>query len=102
MIAIISAMSMLIGAFGALMQNSVKRILAYSSISNVGFALIGIAAGEEKSARHRVSGLHGDLRGRHTRHLRRRPRAAPRAASRWTKCRTSTASASSSPASRSA
>jgi NADH-quinone oxidoreductase subunit N len=49
-IAIISAMSMLIGAFGALVQNSVKRILAYSSISNVGFALIGIAAGKEAGA----------------------------------------------------
>jgi NADH-quinone oxidoreductase subunit N len=49
-IAIISAMSMLIGAFGALVQNSVKRILAYSSISNVGFALIGIAAGKEIGA----------------------------------------------------
>jgi NADH-quinone oxidoreductase subunit N len=46
-IAIISALSMLIGAFGALMQNSIKRILAYSSISNVGFALIAIAAGAE-------------------------------------------------------
>lgn len=45
-IAIISAASMLIGSFGALMQNNVKRILAYSSISNVGFALIGVAAGE--------------------------------------------------------
>jgi NADH-quinone oxidoreductase subunit N len=44
-IAIISALSMLIGAFGALTQNSIKRILAYSSISNVGFALIAIAAG---------------------------------------------------------
>ena len=49
-IAIISALSMLIGAFGALMQNSIKRILAYSSISNVGFALIGIAAGAEQRA----------------------------------------------------
>ncbi len=46
-VAIISAMSMLIGAFGALMQTNVKRILAYSSISNVGFALIGVAAGPE-------------------------------------------------------
>ncbi len=45
-VAIISAASMLIGAFGALLQNNVKRILAYSSISNVGFALIGVAAGE--------------------------------------------------------
>lgn len=49
-IAIIAALSMLIGAFGALLQNSIKRILAYSSISNVGFALIGIAAGAETGA----------------------------------------------------
>ena len=49
-LAIISALSMLIGAFGALMQNSIKRILAYSSISNVGFALIGVAAGAEQGA----------------------------------------------------
>jgi NADH-quinone oxidoreductase subunit N len=49
-IAIIAALSMVIGAFGALAQNSVKRILAYSSISNVGFALIGIAAGAEDGA----------------------------------------------------
>ena len=49
-VAIIAALSMLVGAFGALMQNSIKRILAYSSISNVGFALIGIAAGAESGA----------------------------------------------------
>lgn len=49
-LAIISAASMLVGAFGALVQNSIKRILAYSSISNVGFAIIGIAAGAEKGA----------------------------------------------------
>lgn len=44
-IAIIAAASMLVGSFGALAQNSVKRLLAYSSIANVGFALIGVAAG---------------------------------------------------------
>lgn len=49
-IAIIAALSMLIGAFGALAQNSIKRILAYSSIANVGFALIGVAAGVEVGA----------------------------------------------------
>lgn len=49
-IAIIAASSMLIGAFGALRQNSIKRILAYSSISNVGFALIGVAAGADAGA----------------------------------------------------
>jgi NADH-quinone oxidoreductase subunit N len=49
-IAIISALSMIIGAFGALMQNNLKRLLAYSSINNVGFALIGIAAGDKIGA----------------------------------------------------
>jgi NADH-quinone oxidoreductase subunit N len=49
-VAILSAMSMLIGAFGALRQTSLKRILAYSSISNVGFALIAVAAGPEAGA----------------------------------------------------
>jgi len=47
---IVSALSMLVGAFGALMQNSIKRILAYSSISNVGFALIGVTAGAQDGA----------------------------------------------------
>jgi NADH-quinone oxidoreductase subunit N len=49
-VSIIAAASMLVGAFGALVQNNVKRILAYSSISNVGFALIGVAAGAEIGA----------------------------------------------------
>ena len=46
-LAIISAASMLIGAFGALNQDNIKRLLAYSSIGNMGFALIAVAAGEE-------------------------------------------------------
>ncbi|MAI89455.1 NADH-quinone oxidoreductase subunit NuoN [Ponticaulis sp.] len=46
-ILIISGASMLIGAFGALRQNNMKRILAYSSIGNMGYALIALAAGEE-------------------------------------------------------
>jgi NADH-quinone oxidoreductase subunit N len=46
-VAILSAASMLIGAFGALAQNNLRRILAYSSISNVGFVLIGVAAGAD-------------------------------------------------------
>ncbi len=37
--------SMLLGAVGAIGQSNVKRLLAYSSINNVGFALIGLAAG---------------------------------------------------------
>ena len=37
--------SMIVGAFGALQQRKVKRLLAYSSIGHVGYMLIGIGAG---------------------------------------------------------
>ena len=36
--------SMALGSFAAIGQTNVKRLLAYSSIGNVGFALIGLAA----------------------------------------------------------
>ena len=36
--------SMFVGAVGAIGQSTVKRLLAYSSINNVGFMLIGLAA----------------------------------------------------------
>lgn len=49
-IAVIAAASMLIGAFGALAQNNIKRLLAYSSIANIGYALIAIAVGPELGA----------------------------------------------------
>jgi len=41
----VSIASMLLGAVGAIGQSNVKRLLAYSSINNIGFALIGLAAG---------------------------------------------------------
>lgn len=37
--------SMLVGAFGALQQKKVKRLLAYSSIGHVGYMLIGLTTG---------------------------------------------------------
>ncbi|MEZ0242479.1 MAG: NADH-quinone oxidoreductase subunit NuoN [Sphingomonas sp.] len=40
--------SILLGAFGAIGQKNIKRLLAYSSINNVGFALIGLAAGTQQ------------------------------------------------------
>ncbi|NQW01707.1 MAG: NADH-quinone oxidoreductase subunit NuoN [Rhodospirillales bacterium] len=43
----ISMASMLLGAFAALSQTNIKRLMAYSSIGHVGYALIGIAAGTE-------------------------------------------------------
>jgi NADH-quinone oxidoreductase subunit N len=39
--------SIVLGAVGAIGQSNIKRLLAYSSINNVGFALIGVAAGTE-------------------------------------------------------
>lgn len=41
----LSALSMAVGAFAALRQDNIKRLLAYSSIGNMGFALVGLAAG---------------------------------------------------------
>jgi len=40
-----SLLSIIIGAVAAIGQSNIKRLLAYSSINNVGFALIGLAAG---------------------------------------------------------
>ncbi|MBU6234779.1 MAG: NADH-quinone oxidoreductase subunit NuoN [Alphaproteobacteria bacterium] len=44
-VGIIAAASMTVGAFAAIVQTSIKRLLAYSSIGNIGYALVGIAAG---------------------------------------------------------
>ena len=41
----ISLISFVVGAFGGLVQKDVQRLLAYSSIANIGYALLGIAAG---------------------------------------------------------
>jgi len=41
----IAIASMLIGSFAAIGQTNIKRLMAYSSIGNVGYALIGLAAG---------------------------------------------------------
>ncbi len=41
----IAIASMLIGSFAAIGQRNIKRLMAYSSIGNVGYALIGLAAG---------------------------------------------------------
>ena len=43
-VSVVAIASMLLGAAGAIGQTNIKRLLAYSSINNVGFALIGLAA----------------------------------------------------------
>jgi NADH-quinone oxidoreductase subunit N len=44
---VLSVASMLIGAFGAIGQSNIKRLMAYSSIGHVGFLLTGFVAGGE-------------------------------------------------------
>jgi NADH-quinone oxidoreductase subunit N len=46
-IIVVALMSIIIGAVGAIGQQNLKRLLAYSSINNIGFILIGLAAGTE-------------------------------------------------------
>lgn len=43
--------SMLLGSFAAIGQRNFKRLMAYSAISQMGFALIGLAAGTEEGVR---------------------------------------------------
>ena len=47
----ISVASMLLGAFAAINQRNIKRLMAYSSIGHVGYALIGLAVGNEAGIR---------------------------------------------------
>lgn len=42
--------SMFLGAVGAIGQSNIKRLLAYSSINNIGFVLIGLAAASAAGA----------------------------------------------------
>ena len=41
----VSIASMMLGAFAAIGQRNIKRLMAYSSIGHMGFALVGLAAG---------------------------------------------------------
>jgi NADH-quinone oxidoreductase subunit N len=47
----ISVASMALGAFAAISQSNIKRLMAYSSIGHVGYMLIGLAAGTEAGIR---------------------------------------------------
>lgn len=46
----VSLLSIVIGALGAIGQNNIKRLMAYSSINNVGFMLIGLACATPQGA----------------------------------------------------
>ncbi len=46
-IALLSVLSMFVGAIAAIGQKNIKRLMAYSSIAHMGFALMGLAAGTQ-------------------------------------------------------
>ena len=50
-IAVLSVASMFLGAVAAIGQTDIKRLMAYSSIAHMGFALIGLAPGTETGIR---------------------------------------------------
>ncbi len=46
----LAVISMIVGALGAIMQSNIKRMMAYSSIAHMGYALCGLAAGTAEGA----------------------------------------------------
>ena len=44
-IVFVAIASMVLGAFAAIGQNNIKRLLAYSSIGHIGYVLVGLSAG---------------------------------------------------------
>ena len=46
-VALLSVLSMFLGAIAAIGQTNIKRLMAYSSIAHMGYALIGLAAGTQ-------------------------------------------------------
>ncbi len=50
-VSVLAIASMGLGAFAAIGQTNIKRLLAYSAIGNIGYALIGLAAGSPEGAR---------------------------------------------------
>jgi NADH-quinone oxidoreductase subunit N len=50
-IVFISIASMVLGAFAAIGQKNIKRLMAYSSIGHMGYALVGLAAGSMAGVR---------------------------------------------------
>lgn len=50
-IVFVSLASMILGAFAAIGQTNIKRLMAYSSIGHMGFALVGLAAGSADGIR---------------------------------------------------
>ena len=76
-LAVVSALSMIVGNIAALTQNNVKRMLAYSSIAHAGYAMLGVVALERDGPSAASSIYSLVYRLREPRHLGDGPDAAP-------------------------
>jgi proton-translocating NADH-quinone oxidoreductase, chain N len=48
LLAVLSAVSLVVGNLMAVAQSNIKRMLAYSTVSHIGFLLMGLAGGDER------------------------------------------------------
>jgi NADH-quinone oxidoreductase subunit N len=60
-VAALSVVSMFLGAIAAIGQRDIKRLMAYSSIAHMGFALMGLAAAGSTDARVAAQGVEAML-----------------------------------------
>ena len=51
---VVAILSLVVGAFGAIKQKNIKRLLAYSAIGHIGFILAGLAVGDLESIKAMV------------------------------------------------
>ena len=68
MLVVLAALSMVVGNVVAIAQSNIKRMLAYSTISHVGFILLGVLAGKLRRLSRRDV-LYADLRNHDDRRL---------------------------------
>lgn len=61
MVFFMSVASMVFGAVAAIAQQNIKRLMAYSSISHVGYALIGLAAADTSGGPLGIAAIRGVL-----------------------------------------
>jgi NADH-quinone oxidoreductase subunit N len=47
-VVVMAVLSMALGSFAAINQSNIKRLMAYSSIGHIGYALVGLAAGSQE------------------------------------------------------
>ena len=76
MLAPLAVLTLVVGNVLAIVQTNLKRMLAYSTIANVGFIVLGFVAGTRGRLR-RGPVLHARVRARRARFLRRDPAGEP-------------------------